>query len=179
MRFLLHFKNCWKKIIFRPAGFCDSKMRANDVYEVIKSSVKVNVAFLDKVIVVYAGRMGEEQVKAITQYMDWLDFKKYAEKFVFIYNKSEDLNDFQKLKNVTHMCSVLGADPNTKCTQLVKDENTGEFYEKSIKMSLALGFPPRASYATIENDRKAFLAAAMAPEPDLRIPVDKSICTIL
>ena len=68
-------------------------MRANDVYEVIKSSVKVNVAFLDKVIVVYAGRMGEEQVKAITQYMDWLDFKTNAEKFVFIYNKSENLND--------------------------------------------------------------------------------------
>ena len=146
-------------------------MKSSEVLEVIKSAVMVNVAYIDKVIVVCSGRIEGNHVEAIKQCLEWLLYTTYREKFVFIYNKSDRLTDAEKLTNLAYMCNVLGADPNSYTIW----ESTGY----RINRNLALAFPPEASYDEIRKDHTSLTDAALAPFPRERIPLKKSACVIL
>ena len=52
-------------------------MSRAQVFEAIKDRVEVNVAYVDKVIIICSGRIEAVQVKAIKQCMEWLQFKTY------------------------------------------------------------------------------------------------------
>ncbi len=149
-------------------------MSSTDVLEVIKSSVKINVGYLDKVIVVCSGRIEKAHVDSIKQFMTWLQFESYKQKFCFIYAKSDTLTEDLKAENLAHLCHVLGADP---ASAAIIQEGNGERFE--IRMNLALGFPPGAEFAQIEADFEKLQNATLASYPEQRIPVDKSTCTIL
>ena len=124
-------------------------MRSSEVYEVIKTSVKINVAYIDKVIIICSGRIEGPHVDSITQFMKWLKFSEYKKKFVFVYNKCDGKTEAVKFDNLTYMCNVLGANqnPDINCCQ-------------NINQNLALGFPPNASYEDVKKDHTKLTDAA-------------------
>jgi hypothetical protein len=89
-------------------------MSSTDVLEVIKSSVKVNMSYIDKVIIICSGRIEGAHVEAIQQFMRWLSYEKYKQKFVLIHNKSDGLSEAEKLENISYMVDVLKGDPSAK-----------------------------------------------------------------
>ena len=64
-------------------------MSPEDILEAIKMSVKVNMTHIDKVVVVCSGRMEQAHTESINKLLQWLNFTKNRDKFVFIYNKSD------------------------------------------------------------------------------------------
>ena len=107
--------------------------------------------------------------------MKWLQFEKYKQKFVFIYNKSDGLSEAEKENNLAYMCNVLGADPTT---QTLSYDASNILVD--MKLSLSLGFPPNAKYESIKEDFICLQNAVATPIPRKRIPVDKaSQCIIL
>ena len=159
---------------FFISGFCDSKMSSNEVLEVIKSSVKVNMAYIDKVIIVCSARIEGAHVEAIQQFMSWLSYEKYKQKFVLIYNKSDGLSEAEKLENIAYMVNVLKGDPSCKSINV---EPNGDVIETN--MNLPIGFPKGAAYSDVKKDHIKLIDATLAPYPEMRIPVNKSSCTIL
>lgn len=155
-------------------GFCDSKWSSLQVLEVIKSSVKVNVAHIDKVIIVCSGRIEGAHVEAIKQFMIWLSFEKYKLKFCFIYNKSDGLSEEEKMENLSHMMNELGAD-NRAATFF--HELDGSI--SSINLNINLGFPKKATYSEVAEYHETLTRVTLAQMPKKRIPVNESSCTIL
>jgi hypothetical protein len=143
---------------------------------VIKSSVKINMAYIDKVIVICSGRIEGAHVKAIQRFMSWLSYEKYKQKFVLIYNKSDRDSEAEKVENIAYMVNELKGDPSAKTFMYFEN---GEVEE--VKMNLAIGFPKGATYSNVERDHQRLLYATLAYLPKMRIPVDKksSLCTIL
>ena len=155
-------------------GFCDSKMSSKDVLELIKSSVKVNIAYIDKVIIICSGRIEGAHVEAIKQFMDWLSYVQYKKKFVLIYNKSDGLSEAEKLENIAYMVNELKGDPLCKTTFWENNEKV------EVALNLPIGFPKGAAYLDVKKDHTKLIRATLTPFPEMRIPVDKnSLCTIL
>jgi GTP-binding protein EngB required for normal cell division len=93
-------------------GFCDTEMSGREVERAIHSSVRANITYIDKVVIVCAGRIEPAMVDAVRKMMKWLKYEKFQRNFVFIYNKSDNITDFEREENLLTMCSLLGADPN-------------------------------------------------------------------
>ena len=93
-------------------------MSSTEVLQVIKSSVKINMAYIDKVIIVCSGRIEGAHVEAIQQFMGWLSYEKYKQKFVLIHNKSDGLSEAEKLVNIAYMVNELKGDPDSKSTMV-------------------------------------------------------------
>eukprot|EP00092_Neocalanus_flemingeri_P036942 GFUD01040216.1.p1 GENE.GFUD01040216.1~~GFUD01040216.1.p1 ORF type:complete len:429 (-),score=69.60 GFUD01040216.1:11-1297(-) len=153
-------------------GFCDSLLSASDVLEAIKSSVKINLAKIDKVVIVCAGRIEGPHVQAIRQFMTWLQFSKYKENFVLVYNKSDLLSEQQKMENLLTMCSKFGVPMMNTYHSVENGRNL------AIHMNLALGFPSNAPYEEVKKDHVSLVDAMTVPVMK-RIPVDKTRCIIL
>ena len=148
-------------------------MSKAQVFEAIKDRVEGNVAYVDKIIIICSGRIEAVQVKAIKQCMEWLQFKTYKTKFSFIYNKSDQLTDAEKINNLGYMCEKLDADLTTK----FDEERDGFIYQ--TKLNQPLGFPREAKYEDVKNDLKNLMAITLADTSE-RICFDqKSGCTIL
>ena len=161
------------------SGFCDSLMSATDVFNAIKGSVKVNLTYIDKVVIVCSGRIEKPHSDSIKQFMRWLHFEDFKGQFVFVYNKSDPLSLEEKTNNLLEMCNIFGADTN-QCSA-VQDYITKEVL--SINMNLTTGFPPGAGYEEVGEDHtnltNACLCVPGGNVKERRIPVDKSSCIIL
>ena len=159
-------------------GFCDSAWSKTEVFKVIQSSMKVNVAYIDKVVIVCAGRIEGAHVGAIKQFMDWLSYKndKYKKNFCFIYNKSDGLSEGEKMANLAHMLDKLEADSSAKIESLEMDGTVC-----TLNQNINLGFPSGASYWDVRKCHETLLRAASGrSNKDFhRIPVKESSCTIL
>ena len=158
------------------SGFCDSVLTPKEVYNAIKASVKLNMAYIDRVVIVCSGRIEKGHEDAIKQFMKWLSHSSYKKNFVLVYGKADTLSEQQKIENCKAMCDKFQI-PMMNDT-IYYDENR---QKHAVKMNLPLGFPPNANYADVEDDHKALLLALTAPSMTQakRIPVDKSSCTIL
>ena len=160
---------------FFLVGFCDSEMSKAKVFEIVKDRIQVNVAYIDKVIIICSDRIEGVQVEAIKQCMDWLQFKNYKQKFSFIYNKSDRLTERLKEENLAFMCHKLDAD----LTTTLNEERDGFTYQ--TKLNQSLGFPRDAKYEDVKDDLKNLMAITLAETmPKKRICLEKqSGCTIL
>ena len=164
-----------KANVIDTIGFCDSVFTAPQVLQMIKSSVKVNIAHIDKVVIVCSGRIERQHEKAICQFMTWLQYSQHKGNFVFIYNKADGLSSGQKTENILDMTERLGAtfsegDSLTTSTSQVT----------RVKLNLALGFPPNAPYDDIRDDyNKLIKAVTVSTTEKRRIPVTKNSCTFL
>ena len=71
-------------------------MSSTQVLEVIKSAVTINMAYIDKVIIVCSGQIEGAHVKAIQQFMGWLSYEKYKQKFVLLllYKQKNGVHSF-------------------------------------------------------------------------------------
>ena len=158
-------------------GFCDSVLSETQVFNAIKERVEVNVAEIDKVIIICSDRIEGVQVAAIKKCMKWLQFNDHKEKFSFIYNKSDRLTKMEKIKNLAYMCDSLDADLTTR----FEDRRSGS--PKQTKLNHALGIPREATYANVIEDLATLLAITLANPKQKRINIQtKSIvegCKIL
>ena len=132
------------------------------------------MAYIDKVVIVCSGRIERPHVEAIKQFMRWLSYSEYKDNFVLIYNKSDLLSAQRKMENLASMCSQFRVPMTGQINKRVGSE------WHTVKTSIALGFPPNANYATVKDDRDSLMLAVTVPRDDeVRIPVDRSKCTIL
>ena len=149
-------------------------MSSSDVLEAVKASVKVNLAYIDKVVVVCSGRIEKPHSDSIKQFMKWLSFTKYKSKFVFIYNKADLLTEAEKVKNLLNMCEMLEADTNESIVVNINNQNI------LLKQNLTLGFPPNTSYKEVKYDLSKLSTAVENEIPNYpRIPLARSSCCIL
>ena len=163
-------------ICIYSSGFCDSVLSPQEVYNAIKASVKLNLAYIDRVVIVCSGRIEKGHEDAIKQFMYWLSHSSYKKNFILIYGKSDTLSDEDKMKNLEAMCKKFEIPMMNDETY---DDKDGQ--KHAVKMNLALGFPGNANYASVKEDHEALMDAMTAPSCGAarRIPVDKSSCTIL
>jgi GTP-binding protein EngB required for normal cell division len=163
--------------IIDTIGFCDSVFTPKQVLDVIKSSVKVNLCHIDKVVVVCSGRIESHHVQAIQQFLKWLQYKKHRNQFVFIYNKADHCDsEEQRVENVAGMLELLGAKQVTR----TMTDDLEEGRQEEVKAGLSTGFPKKATYEEIEDDyNKLWRAITYDDRKYDRIQVSKESCSIL
>ena len=111
--------------------------------------------------------------QAIRKFLSWLQYKKYKDKFMFIYNKAEWLTKEDKAFNMLQMCELLGVDGASDIG--VRRDNAAI----EMKNVMATGFPPGADYETIKQDLETFkLGIACLGNTKPRIPVEERKCFI-
>jgi len=158
-------------------GMCDSFFTPDQIYNMIKTNIELNLAKIDKVVIVCAGRIEKQHADMIKQFMKWLQYSKYKKRFCFIYNKSDLLSEGEKTRNLLSMCEMLGADP--KDDGYLYDNGKGQ--KVQVKHTVNLGFPtPPILTDEVEKDvrRLSYLVSAdLEDEP--RIEISKSSCIIL
>jgi len=163
--------------IIDTVGFCDTELSASEVHNAIQSSVKTHVTYIDKVVMVCSGRIEPPMVLAMKKMMKWLRYEKYKKNFVFIYNKSDSLSDFEKEESLETMSSLLGADPNLNFVVPSGYDSS----QKSVKLTQAIGFAPLAGYEEVKEDLQALKDAVFSYDTEIhqhRIPVDKGLCAV-
>merc|ERR1712037_329054 len=167
--------------IIDTVGFCDSVFTGSQVLSMIKSSVKLNMAHIDCVVVVCSGRIEKCHANAIKQFMGLLRYEKSKDNFVFIYNKSDGHSLQVKTQNLLTMTEMLGVKKTEGIPVQWQSSGSGTVTRK-IKKMIALGFPPDARYDDIATDCALLyesVPVATTMEKKERIPLDESYCTIL
>ena len=166
---------CKSLNIIDTLGFCDSVFTEDEVLSMIKSSLELNLAKIDKVLIVCSGRIENHHAQAIKQFMKWLQYDKNKKRFCFIYNKSDMLTEGEKVTCLLKMCEMLGADTTDDAVIWMEGDQ-----KRVFKQNLNLGFPPMAEYKQIETDMNKLTRAAFAHETrHPRIHLEKSLCSIL
>jgi hypothetical protein len=59
----------------------------------IKTTMEVNRPRIDRVIIVCAGHIAKRDIDAIKQIMEWLSFATKKQRFLFIYNKVDGVQE--------------------------------------------------------------------------------------
>jgi GTP-binding protein EngB required for normal cell division len=168
--------------IIDTIGFCDSKMKRKEVLDVIKDAVKVNLMKIDVVVFVCGGRIESGHSKSIRAFLKWLGYSpKLKERFFFIRNKADLMNESEKLEYQSQMANMLGS-----INHMGQRLNDGKLV--SVPMVSARGFPPNgphSSWNDIRSDHEDFVFSTMectqacSVDRVPRITVDKSACIIL
>ena len=162
-------------------GMCDTVLSPEEVYNVVKDSVKANMVFIDKVVVVCYGRIQKDHKDSIGKFMEWLRYEKYKTNFIFVYNKQEGVPMADRQQHLVEMCSELGVDMTQNTTITSPDGS-----RKSIKYVHSLGIKPGTPFDSIETELIDFTMAVLS-KSEQRIKVtfgnEKSkgsfLCTIL
>eukprot|EP00929_Paragymnodinium_shiwhaense_P037229 TRINITY_DN19875_c0_g1_i4.p1 TRINITY_DN19875_c0_g1~~TRINITY_DN19875_c0_g1_i4.p1 ORF type:complete len:447 (+),score=79.11 TRINITY_DN19875_c0_g1_i4:66-1343(+) len=159
--------------IIDSIGFCDSVIAPDEVLKIVKEYLRANVVYLDKVVIVTAGRIELEQATAIRNIMSWLRYPSHKPEFVFIYNKAEDLDEAEKVQCLGQMCEALGADG--KFCAVTDNIET--------KFTLTTGFRPRAPLEEVQEDLTLLNQAVLTFRVDRaergRMMVEESWCPVL
>jgi len=161
-------------------GFCDSVLTPKEVFSLVRDSVKVNLAHIDKVIICCSERMEADHKKSIIQFMDWLKYKKHMANFGFFYTKSDGLSEGEKQDNLLRICDSLDINGQMNFVHYNKQSGANE----EVKLVNAISFAPNASSEEISLNRNKLMKLTLAPPSILvgsqsRIPVSESNCTIL
>ena len=136
-----------------------NNMTSNQIAEVITRSLKVNVHHIDKVVFVCSGSLQKDHTECIKEFMDFFQYKKYKEKFAFIYNKCDGLTDLEKQSSLNEVCELLGIG---SAAQLV----TG--VEGTHRIN-ALGFRLGAEFEEIKNEREKLMKLILHAVPKKHI----------
>ena len=121
--------------------------------------------------------MEKAHADSINAFLVWLNFNRHRDKFVFVLNKSDILSSEDKQNNLAAMLEKFGA--NTGESPYFTNED-GSL--DSMRMNIAVGFPPDVRFAEVEEDYKSLTKAVLYGTHSTnhkRIAVDKSSCNIL
>lgn len=177
-------RNQWttKKInVIDTIGMCDSFFTPEQIFAMVKTNIKLNLAKIDKVVIVCSGRIEKQHADMIKQFMKWLQYSKNKNRFCFIYNKSDQLTEAEKVEGLLQMCEMLGADTkDDSYLAPVRNRNKDKKTQRQIKHTLNLGFPPNAQFHEVKKDLIRLNQVATFDVPQIpRIELSKSNCTIL
>eukprot|EP00438_Fugacium_kawagutii_P030495 Skav202358 [mRNA] locus=scaffold53:241973:242965:- [translate_table: standard] len=171
-------------------GLCDSHLSAPIVLELIKSSVKVNFAFIDQVIVICSDRIAGVHSDNIRQLLEWLKYGQYPHNFTFIYNKADGLPEAVRETNVALMCESLGVLHRSirvvNPTMSLAGDRFRGFRPTRVAQFLlpkvfSTGFPPTArDFQEVTDDFCKIVDSAFTlPDRFNRLPVQESWCSVL
>jgi GTP-binding protein EngB required for normal cell division len=155
-------------------GICDSVMSGEEVFSWVKDRVKVNMMFLDVVVIICSGRIEGVQADAMKLYLKWLNYKERPGNFIFIYNKAEEQTDSEKEMSLQGMGDSLGVD----MTSIGSNKVSASGSLRADKLGFATGFPSSGLYENIVEDRNRIVKATMVTK-EKRIKVDENSCPIL
>eukprot|EP00092_Neocalanus_flemingeri_P010674 GFUD01011498.1.p1 GENE.GFUD01011498.1~~GFUD01011498.1.p1 ORF type:complete len:524 (+),score=119.24 GFUD01011498.1:69-1640(+) len=145
-------------------GLCDTLFQDQEVYQIIKSSVDSNITLIDRVVIVCSGRIEKPKADAIKLFLNWMNYPKYKDNFVFVYSKSDDMSEADKELSLVILSELLDVDINVE--HFILDPHTGA--QKSVKLFQAASFPPNAEFSVIERDLE-LLKTAIFTQPRTRI----------
>ena len=156
--------------IIDTVGFCDNLLTSRQV---------LSLAHLDTVVICCSGRLEAEHKKAIKQFMDWLEYSKHKQHFVFFYTKADTMSVEDKQRNLLAICEELGIDRNSTCEFKTEKRHI----KQEIKRVDTISFSPNASSPILSENRDKLMKAVLAPthlwSPNERITVTESSCNIL
>jgi GTP-binding protein EngB required for normal cell division len=142
-------------------GFCDTTMRSADVVALLQQFLKDQDAHIDKVIVVVSARIEMAHAEAIKQMLakDWLNYDKYWENFLFVYNKADTCADLSEIEeNKLFMAEALGIKNSIPITLHKVDRTTGQ--KKRNDLCQCVGVPPGATFEEAQKRLTTFTRAA-------------------
>lgn len=161
-------------------GMCDTVLTEEEVYNVVKDSVKANMVFIDKVIVVCHGRIEQQHRKSIQKFKEWLGYDKFTANFVFVYNRQDGCSTADRQENLMEMCEILEIDTSQNVIVTAPDGS-----RKERKCAISLGIRPGAPYDDVETDLTQFKLSVLS-ETEKRIAIGDAhgnsflnFCTIL
>jgi len=177
-------------------GLCDTVLEAPVLHALIKEKLKGNLAHIDRVVFVCAGRVTQEHQDAIEQFQKWLRFSTYFENFTFIYNKADLLQEEDREQALFDMCGMLKAGNHVlTChrdlfpSAVLRGSNPGvqSFVatvsaKRECVLRTAIGLTPDKLR---EDDMMQLLDSTMIPVMNKteqgyqRIPLSEEDCTIL
>lgn len=171
--------------IFDCLGFCDSELKGQDVFKVIKQTIEASVVHVHKVVIVCAGRLEKPQEEAIRQVMVWLDYKNYPTNFSLLYTKCDGMDQAQRAKSLAEVAARLELFPgqlipdaaNPTPGNLIRGGDLGSVNLVSLQQAIAL--PAHVSYEEIQDDLGRALDAVFLPSKrsiPLKVP---ATCMIL
>lgn len=163
-------------------GFCDSVLEEWEVASILEDFLKTKLGYIDRVVVVVAGRIELFHIQAINRILKYLNFNKAkdAEKqlFTFVYNKADLAPDQATLENNV---AFMGSKFQTGFIMLSRMNATpqGGGLMYSVPLTMSLGVPTNASYPQTKKLMTPLVEATF-PEPKLakRISVNQG-CTLL
>ena len=82
-------------------GLCDTVLTPIQVLDAIKSSVRVNATFIDKVVICLSGRIEKEHQMSIKNFMNWLKLRDYQNNVILVYTKCEGMDAGEKLEHLS------------------------------------------------------------------------------
>jgi len=135
------------------------------VYQIITKSLKSNVLDIHLMIIVLSGRIEEthqENIKRFTH--EWMSLgKRNINNFLFIYNKTEDMSEFDRLENQFEISKKFGLD---------------QLETKEGKVVLTTGFP-RFSFSekNIRKSEEELMSIVLKERNPIKL--DTSMCVIL
>ena len=160
---------------------CDTVLSTEDVYNVVKDSVKANMVYIDKVVIVCYGRIQKDHKDSIGKFMEWLKCTKY--KTNFVYNKQEGIPTAERSQHLITMYEQLGVD-------MYHDEivSCTDVYRRSIKFAHSLGIKAGTPWDDVEPELTEFKRAVLSrTKSRIKVPLgtfdnrstNPSICTII
>jgi GTP-binding protein EngB required for normal cell division len=171
-------------------GFCDSKLTSNEVLNLAKDALKVNMLMIDRVVIVLSGRIEAAHVDSIKTVLKWLKYSKGSDSnYTFIYNKADTMaTAAEATQNILYMSSLLEIGkaggylvPTASLPSTVMRSGTMRVAadeKKLLKIRISCGIPPRSTYDEAENEHLKVLDATMCSAKN-RLTVKESMCLIL
>ena len=162
---------------------CDTVLSPDQVYNVVKDSVKANMVYIDKVVIKCYGRIQKDHRDSIGKFMEWLRYTNYKTNFVFVYNKQEGIPTAERSQHLISMCEELGVDMN-------KDEivSCPDGSRRSIKFAHSLGIKSGTPWDDVETELTEFKRAVLSrTKSRIKVPLgsfdnrstNPSKCTII
>ena len=74
-------------------GFSDTRLDDKQVREIIESTIQGQEISIDRIVVVCADRIEAKHRDEIKKMLEWLNYKEHKQNFIFLYNKSDNLDD--------------------------------------------------------------------------------------
>eukprot|EP00092_Neocalanus_flemingeri_P025935 GFUD01028109.1.p1 GENE.GFUD01028109.1~~GFUD01028109.1.p1 ORF type:complete len:521 (+),score=131.24 GFUD01028109.1:141-1703(+) len=150
-------------------GLCDTVLSETEVYDLIKDSIRANLVYIDKVVIVCSGRIERAHKEAVKNIMNWLDYEHNKENFVFLYNKSDSDSEDTRQQNLVTMCEKF--DISIEQTVNIQTPNGSSLPVKCVQ---ALGLKPGLELSEVASDLMNFRRILIS-EPTSRINVNVPI----
>lgn len=185
MQFATKIDGAWKSNktfdvnVIDTVGFCDSLLSADQVLSLVKDSVKVNLAYIDKVVICVSGRMEADHKKSIEQFMKWLRYEDNKPHYAFFYTKTDGMAVDDIQRNLLQICKSLDIDSQSG---FIYENEEG--HSQEMKLVNAISFAPNASSDELSMNREKLMNVISYPPAAIvgskhRIEVSPSMCNIL
>jgi GTP-binding protein EngB required for normal cell division len=152
-------------IIADTIGICDSELSNDDVLRLIKDKTEIHLIKVHLVVVVVKMRVEGSHIRNIRRMMNWLNYEKNKDKFIFIINFSDTLSQQAESNQVLEL------------NRLMEMDSIGEL---GNELTFCTSFPDENfNEDRVVKSHNKLMKHVDRINPDNYIEVNKSKCIIL